>query len=138
MLKWKPVFSVGDPAVDYEHRQLLELVNKAAQAILENKSEEVIDQLFGDLLHGISVHFAHEERLMRTSGYDQLDTHKKDHERLLDVLRDIMDCQRHAPQKSSKDLAKLLSDWFIGHFSTHDTRLHNKLGPHYQTNMKPS
>mgnify|MGYP001571197770 FL=1 len=100
--------------------------------------EEGINQSLVDLLHSISVHFAHEQLTMRASGYDQLDTHKKDHELFLDVLRDITDCQCHAPQKSHDHHAKLLSNWFIGHFSTHDTRLHNKLGPHYQTNIRIS
>ncbi|WP_432817046.1 bacteriohemerythrin [Sulfitobacter sp. JB4-11] len=131
LLEWKPEFSVGDPAVDHEHKELIDLVNRAAGSILENLSEEEIDKSFGDLLHGISAHFAHEERQMRTSTYDQLDAHKADHERLLDALRDIMDEERHAPEQSAERLVEILSDWFIGHFSTHDARLHNKLGPHH-------
>ncbi len=131
LLEWKPEFSVGDPAVDHEHQELIDLVNELGASIIENRSEAEIDQSFGDLLRGISAHFAHEERQMRSASYDQLDVHKSDHERLLDALRDIMDDEREAPKESAERLAGVLSEWFAGHFATHDARLHKRLGPHH-------
>ncbi|MCG6903502.1 MAG: hemerythrin family protein [Rhodobacter sp.] len=130
LLEWRPEFSVGDPAVDHEHRELIDLVNATAGAIEDGRSEPEIDQAFGDLLRGISSHFAHEERQMRAAGYDQTQVHKDDHERLIDALRDIMDAKAHAPDRSATRLVKVLGDWFTGHFSRHDARLHHRLGPH--------
>ena len=80
LLEWRKEFSVGDPAVDHEHRELIDLVNETAGAILERGDPERIDRGFGDLLRAISAHFAHEERQMRSAGYDQLAQHKADHE----------------------------------------------------------
>ena len=31
---------------------------------------------------------------------------------------------------SLEHLVEVLGDWFTGHFSSHDARLHHKLGPH--------
>lgn len=128
LLEWRPEFSVGDPAVDHEHRELIDLVNAAAGAIQSGGSQDEIDAAYGDLLRGISAHFAHEERQMRDAAYDQADAHKGDHERLLDALRDMMDAE--ATERSGEQLAKVLGDWFTGHFASHDARLHNKLGSH--------
>lgn len=130
LLAWKPEFSVGDPAVDHEHRELIDLVNNAAGSVLEEGSAAEIDQAFGDLLRGITAHFAHEERQMRSAGYDQFEAHKADHERLIDALRDIMDDGRAAPERTAEQLAEVLGDWFTGHFASHDARLHKILGPH--------
>lgn len=130
LLEWRKEFSVGDPAVDHEHRELIDLVNDAAGAILDRGDPERIDRAFGDLLRAISAHFAHEERQMRAAGYDQLAQHKADHERLIDALRDIMDSAPDAPDRSAEHLVEVLGDWFAGHFSTHDARLHRRLGPH--------
>lgn len=130
LLEWRPEFSVGDPAVDHEHRELIDLVNAAGRVIQDGGSEAEIDRAFGDLLRGISAHFAHEEHQMRAAGYDQTRMHKDDHERLIDALRDIMDAQAHATDRSVPRLVKVLGDWFSGHFSTHDARLHKRLGPH--------
>jgi len=129
-LEWRPEFSVGDPAVDHEHRELIGMVNTAAGAIQNRSSAAEVDRVFGDLLCGISAHFAHEERQMQAASYDQSQMHKEDHEHLLDALREIMDSDLHAADRSAEQLVQLLGDWFTGHFSVHDARLHKKLGPH--------
>ncbi len=84
-IKWKPEYSVGDPGIDAEHRELVDLVNTAAAALLAHQPDDDIQSAFGDLLRAITAHFALEERQMRETRYDQLQPHKDDHERLLDV-----------------------------------------------------
>lgn len=129
-IAWKPAYSVGDPAVDHEHRELIELVNTTAASILEGRADVDIDRSFGDLLRAISAHFAHEERQMRAAGYDQLAQHKGDHEQLLDSLRDIMDDKRGDASAAADRMVAVLEAWFTEHFRTHDARLHRRLGPH--------
>lgn len=129
-IEWKPEFSVGDPAVDHEHRELIDLVNVTAGAVLDGGSESEIARGFGDLYRAISAHFALEERQMRRAGYDRLDDHKSDHERLLDVLRDMMDDPHDGGAEPAERLARALEEWFVGHFRDHDSRLHKQLGPH--------
>lgn len=97
-------------------------------AIQSGGSRTEIHTAYGDLLRAVSAHFAHEERQMRHAGYDQTEAHKDDHERLLDALRDLMDAE--PDQHAAEHLARVLGDWFAGHFSSHDARLHNRLGPH--------
>jgi len=130
LLEWKKEYSVGDPAVDHEHRELIDLVNQTAGAILEQADPADVDRAFGELLRAISAHFAHEERQMRVAAYDEMGQHKADHERLIDALRDIMDAAPEAPDRSVENLVRVLGDWFTGHFSSHDARLHRRLGPH--------
>jgi hemerythrin-like metal-binding protein len=126
---WKPAFSVGDPAVDHEHRKLIDLVNRTAAAILDRHPAADIERGFGDLLQAISAHFALEERQMREAGYDRLAEHKADHERLLDTLRALMDEAGEAPASAADRLVPTLEDWFVVHFRVHDSRLHRRLGP---------
>lgn len=129
-IAWKPEFSVGDPAVDHEHRELVDLVNAAAGAILDGRPDADVDRCLGDLLRAISAHFAHEERQMTRAHYDQLAPHKGDHERLLDALRDIMDGAEAGKAPTAERLTAVLEAWFTDHFRTHDARLHRRLGPH--------
>lgn len=126
---WKPEYSVGDPAVDHEHRELVDLVNVAAAAILDGRPDVEVDRCLGDVMRAISAHFAHEEKQMRRAGYDELAPHKADHERLLDALRDIMDGAQDVPSAADR-LTTVLEAWFTDHFRTHDARLHHRLGPH--------
>jgi hemerythrin-like metal-binding protein len=127
---WKPEYSVGNPAIDHEHQELIDLVNQTASAILDRRPDADVQRDFGDLLRAISSHFALEEQQMKAHRYDQRDEHKDDHERLLDDLRDIMDGDSNSPEQAADRLATTLEAWFANHFKTHDSRLHNKLGPH--------
>ncbi|HEY7645761.1 MAG TPA: hemerythrin family protein [Hyphomicrobiales bacterium] len=129
-ITWKPEYSVGDPAVDHEHRELVDLVNAAAGAILDRRPGADIDRSLGDLFRAISAHFAHEEKQMQRAGYDEYPKHKADHERLLDALRDIMDGVDDETAGKADRLSAVLEAWFTDHFRTHDARLHRRLGPH--------
>jgi hemerythrin len=129
-LEWKDDYSVGIPAVDHEHKELIGLVNQLHQALTSEKPDIEVSEIFGDLFRTISSHFALEERFMRQHGYDQTARHKADHERLLDELRDIMDDHRDRQDPSTGRLIASVEIWFATHFKTHDARLHSRLGVH--------
>lgn len=129
LLQWKDQYSVGIDAVDHEHKQLIELINRLHDELTTSGEKLSVSAFFGDLHKGIAAHFALEERFMRERRYDQMSQHKADHERLLDEIRDIMDeFEQH--EVASADLSARLDAWFSRHFETHDARLHKTLGPH--------
>jgi hemerythrin len=130
LLQWKDEYSVGVAAVDHEHRELIDLVNKLHEMIVAKRGKPDIADRLGDLFKGISAHFALEEKFMRESRYDQLAQHKQDHERLLDDIRDIMDSVEDNQDIDDEPLGARLEAWFARHFETHDARLHRRLGAH--------
>lgn len=129
LLQWKDRYSVGIAAVDHEHKELIDLINRLYAEWVQGGPHGSVEGFFGDLYKGISAHFALEERFMRERGYDQLTAHKDDHERLLDEIRDIMD-DFVDEEQTANALAGRLESWFSRHFETHDARLHHKLGAH--------
>lgn len=130
LIEWKDSYSVGVADVDYEHREMIDLINDLHER-LSNKSDELDASTFlGKIFQAISSHFALEERFMQDHRYDQFSQHKAAHERLLDEIRDIMDDYEAAPEASSAELSHRLDLWFTEHFKTHDARLHHKLGTH--------
>ncbi len=131
-LRWKDEYSVGIEAVDHEHRQLIDLINRLCDELDAPAAKLTVPAFFGDLLKGISAHFALEEKFMRDRGYDALDAHKGDHERLLDDLCEIMDAFERSVDIDRVELAQRLDAWFSHHFRTHDARLHQAFGAHPQ------
>ena len=129
LLQWKDQYSVGISAVDYEHKELIDLINRLHDELTAGDKKLSASAFFGDLFRGISAHFALEERFMRERHYDQLIQHKADHERLLDEIRDIMD-EFEEREVASDELRARLDAWFSRHFETHDARLHKALGSH--------
>jgi hemerythrin len=130
LLNWKDEYSVGIAEVDYEHGQLIDLINRLHQELVGADAKVTVPGFFGDLLEGISAHFALEEKFMRNQHYERLGAHKQDHERLLDDLRDIMDAFEASEEIDSVELALRLDTWFTRHFKTHDAMLHHALGAH--------
>jgi len=131
LLQWKEEYSVGIEAVDHEHKELIDLINRLHGELDASDARSTVPRFFGDLLKGISAHFALEEKFMRDLRYDGLASHKSDHERLLDDLRGIMDAFELSEDVDRVELAQRLDAWFSHHFRTHDARLHREVGaPH--------
>jgi len=128
LLEWRDDFSVGVPAVDHEHHELIDLINRLHDQLVKPFSETSIDEFLGEIYARIAAHFALEERIMRTRHYDRFREHKEDHERLMDDLRDIMDRHEDSYDYEDSELAGMLQRWFGDHFRTHDARLHQHLG----------
>jgi hemerythrin-like metal-binding protein len=129
LIEWKDEFKVGIASVDYEHEQLIALLNELHAGLEGSADKDAVSRFLGEVYAKIAAHFALEEKVMRDRRYDQLQDHKADHERLLDEIRDIMD--RHeadAYYDYADSLAHHLRDWFAEHFKTKDARLHKMLG----------
>jgi hemerythrin-like metal-binding protein len=128
LIDWKGEFTIGIPAVDYEHREMIELINELYEEIVRpGASKAAVAEFLGEINLSIGAHFALEEKEMRDRRYDQLAAHKADHERLLDEIRDLMDRYEDDQNFSEQELAHRLSAWFVIHFGSHDARLHRHL-----------
>ncbi len=128
LIEWRNEFSVGVPAVDHEHRELIETINRLNDIAVAGGDPERVIAVLGDIYAQISAHFALEERIMREASYDGFAEHKAEHERLLDALLDIMDRVDGEGSYDEVVLARELDEWFSVHFRTQDARLHGRLG----------
>ncbi len=50
LVQWKDEYSVGIDAVDYEHKQLIELINRLGEELAAENSKLTVPAFFGDLL----------------------------------------------------------------------------------------
>jgi len=124
-IEWRKEFETGDAGVDYEHRELIELINELIIAASDGKPTDKTLDLLGDVNASICGHFALEESEMQRREYDEYEDHKEDHERLLDDIRELMDAfEDGSYANKADDFSRRLHDWFVNHFKTKDARLH--------------
>ena len=127
LIEWKPEFSVGNAAVDHEHRELIQLINDVHAAIGSGAQRDQLAAGLGEIYAQIAAHFALEEKMMRDAGYAHFGPHKADHESLLDQLAAIIDSVEMGEELDDRDLSSRLNRWFTEHFGTHDAKLHRHL-----------
>ena len=126
-LEWKKKYSIGNAAVDHEHREMIRQITTLYQQLEGPVDATTIEAVLGEIHAGISAHFALEERLMRAANYAEYEDHKDDHEDLLDQIHDLMDGFAEDPETGRELLQQRMSDWFGRHFSSFDARLHREL-----------
>lgn len=129
LIEWRDDFKTGIAGVDFEHEQLIGLINRLYERLgAASGRHEAVGEFLAELHDGISAHFALEEKLMRKRKYAGFAEHKGDHEKLLDEIRDIMeDHEQGRFENASERLAERLDIWFSRHFNTFDRWLHGAI-----------
>lgn len=126
-IAWRDEYSVGLPDVDHEHRVLIAMINELAAGLGSETPRARVVGALGEICARIAAHFALEEREMRALKYIGLPEHKRDHERLLEDILDIMADVDSPGGYEPALLERRLTSWFTEHFRTHDAQLHHWL-----------
>jgi hemerythrin len=127
LIEWRDDFSVGVPAIDHEHQEMIQLINRLGDMSDRGADYDKVIDALAEIYAQISAHFALEEKIMRDAHYDHYPEHKDDHEILLDEIREIMDLVDADGSYNKAELGSSLERWFSLHFQTHDARLHRKI-----------
>jgi hemerythrin len=114
---WQESYSVGDNALDAQHKQILSIVNDLHQIKDADKDIDVLKALMDRLVQYTMSHFQHEERLMREFGYPDLANHKAEHDSMRRRTREL---REHLNLMTSRDLLRFLKEWWTGHIQSED------------------
>ena len=125
LVEWRKEFETGIPGIDYDHQELVALINSFYGALINKTDKDKLIDSLNDIYGAIYAHFMLEENMMEKYGYDQYQEHHIDHVNLLDDIRDITDELETSEKFDEQQLKNKLNDWFSIHFKTHDARLHN-------------
>ncbi|MBK8336268.1 MAG: hemerythrin domain-containing protein [Sterolibacteriaceae bacterium] len=115
---WSDSHELGLLPMDETHREFVELVNRIADSG-DSGLLAGLDQL---ILHTVE-HFAQEDRWMRESGFPPVHCHQTEHERVLEVMRDVRDRIAAGDLALGRNLIAELPAWFDNHAATMDTAL---------------
>jgi hemerythrin len=125
LIEWREEYCIGIKGIDYEHEKLIEHIN-SIYALIDNRADKqlIVDSL-GDIYGAISAHFALEEQMMLKHSYAHYQEHEADHQRLLNDIGDITEGLENTNELDEAMLKQKMADWFLLHFKTQDSRLHN-------------
>lgn len=81
-IEWDQTCAVGINFVDDQHRKLFSIVGDFDDAVESGKSKNEILNIFDELIRYTHDHFAEEEAMMESNGYENFSAHKAIHDQL--------------------------------------------------------
>lgn len=122
LVEWQDTYSVGNGAIDADHKRLFELFNEFASAVNNGEGDAIIQYVLKELLDYTDYHFDREERFMRESSYPGFEAHKKMHD---DFINQIHDVNNHmdAGGEMGAFVLEVLTGWLSRHILGADKQL---------------
>jgi len=118
---WKPDYDTGNPLVDREHRQLIQLVNLLSAANGSEYSHTALEDAFGALKRYVRKHFKDEEDLLEAVESPYLEQQRLQHENLSRELRELWSLDRGLSRERVVDeLVKWAEFRLLKHFLSTD------------------
>ena len=115
MFEWNNEFSVGIGSIDAQHQTLFAIGRELYGAMSVGQGKGAVGRILDRLVRYTSVHFAHEERLMRLHEYPDFEAHKAQHEAL---IRHVLKFQAEfdgGRAIMTVQLLQFLKDWLETH-----------------------
>ena len=109
-MKWTAQMSVGVPELDADHRQLIEIINGLERPT--GGSPEFVRQALVALGRYAEFHFAREERVMASCGYEALAAHQQEHRGFADRIHSYTEDEG---ERSRVELTDYLNEWLRHH-----------------------
>lgn len=123
ILPWSDMLSVGVASIDQQHRILLDILNRLADAIQDGASAWDESAALTRLVEYTESHFAFEEDLMRRVGYAGLEAHEREHRLLFLQVADLMARSNAGEKVQTHALLVFLRDWLTTHIMGTDRAL---------------
>lgn len=124
-IEWSDAFKLGLPAIDAEHKDLVEVCNQFLDAVQGERPVQELTRILDTMILRTRAHFLAEERMLDRHGYPGLVVHKAEHDRLLlqaEALRSrFADAAQHEEVSGlTMEAANFLQTWLLDHIRTND------------------
>ena len=77
---WSEKYRVGISFADEQHKQLVEIINRLHEALVDRKGRKAVGKVLEDLIRCSRAHFAAEEEVLQGLGYPDVFAHHTEHE----------------------------------------------------------
>ncbi|MDR1174628.1 MAG: bacteriohemerythrin [Treponema sp.] len=125
MYNWDKSLEVGNKIIDEQHRQLIDALNNFLNIRREKKPNSELRKSL-DFLNDYTIkHFYEEEQLQKKYQYPDYENHKKLHEGLKKVVRELQIrlIMKGPSDDLFNDVQTMVGDWLVAHIKTQDTRI---------------
>lgn len=119
-IEWNDSLSVGVNIFDTDHKKLISLANSLHDSITVGSQQGALEPILNELVKYTVYHFGREEGLMLQYAYPAYDTHKKEHDALVEKVQDYYEQVLAGKTSISLSLIGFLKEWLINHIMKSD------------------
>jgi hemerythrin len=120
-IEWNDSIVLGVPSIDEDHKKLVEMLNELFVACFASQGPTVLGGIVDRLVDYTKYHFKREERLLKEAGYEWLDGHVAEHEKMIGEVEEIQkELQGGSSHQLSNDTLKFLHHWLTDHIKSED------------------
>ena len=134
LFNWKESYSVGNTAIDNQHKKLIGYINDFYDSIKSKTNNELISKLIKDMKEYTVFHFKYEEKHLERLGYSELPEHKLKH---ADFINKVTDFETRLLSNKiilSFEITSFLKDWLKHHILEEDMAYSHL----FKTGIKPA
>lgn len=87
---WKEIYSVNNPNIDFEHKQLFDIAQEAFIQVEPHQKQKKIKEVLTKLYNYMKTHFNHEEEYMEQINYPHIKEHKELHHQIINSINNFV------------------------------------------------
>ena len=125
-IAWKNFYTVNNPLLDSEHKQIIENINELYVAMNSPMDSVAKKHVLERLVEYTQTHFDHEEKIMQEVDYPSLAAHKALHD---DMRRQTIGLRTHLTLVTARDVLVFLKEWWLGHIQGEDKKYASYVQP---------
>lgn len=122
-IQWDAAWETGIPAIDKQHKQLVDHVGRLLDAIMDGQTEIDIENSLFFLAQYTDFHFRDEEEIMAETRYPALAEHRARHTEMREQVAEMVRTHVREPQALTVELVRYMHNWIINHVGTMDKAL---------------
>ena len=111
---WSANISTGRADIDDEHKKIIEFLRLLGSTSSDEYEKLAVSEVIDGLKEYVKTHFAHEELLMGSFEYDEIDSHKRIHAEFIKKL-DKLDINSLRREGGGERLFVLIYNWLVSH-----------------------
>jgi hemerythrin len=119
ILVWKETYSVGDDAIDAQHKQIVELINEMHAAVQRNAGPSALRPMLDHMVQYTMKHFKYEESLLQMHNYPELAMHQALHDKMRIRTLAFRD---NIASLTPSDVLSFLKEWWHNHIQNEDKK----------------
>lgn len=115
LFEWEPRYSVHIEEFDRHHQELLGLLRKLHQSMLDGQGKIIVGSILDELKTYTKYHFEAEEEKMKLHGYPKTEEHINQHVQLIKQLDDLIEDYKASKRAITSDTYRFLNKWLTSH-----------------------